>query len=188
MFGNIEFGGKQQNWGGQFDRLAFDDDGFLLFASVIADSAIIKGIRGTLNTDKKVDITASGVDAAKGEKVRSVGRLHKLASGYRDDIFRMPCNTVQAFFTTKARGFLLVADDAHLWAELMDVRYTTPLLPEWLPWIKERLIDRRLFRPAFCHRCSSASLVCTTKDLDGIVSEGLRDGMLVIPEEGEVAA
>jgi hypothetical protein len=188
-FGNLQITGKDMTWPVvKFDRLAFDEQGRLQFVSVIADAGIIKGIRGALNTDKKVTIAASGVDAERpGGRTLRVGNLEKFGT-YRDDTFRLGYNAVHAFFMTKATGFLISASDANLWRELNDVRFTTPLLPDWLPYIKTKLIEGQLLRYSFAYRCECATLACTTKDLDALVTEGVRSRMLTIPDERNEAA
>lgn len=182
MFGFVKF--HSQEWPEvMFDRLATDQAGTLLFISVVADAGIIKGIRGVLNTgNTTAEMTARDVDMRRGLDVRPAGKMKRMAGGYYDDCFRLAYNHVHAFFWTKWSLFMPSIADDHLWAKLKSVDYTTPLLREWLPYVRDRLVADGKLVDAFNYRCGCGGLNCTTEDLDLIVTEGLKSRTLLIPE------
>lgn len=78
-----------------------------------------------------------------------------------------------AVFVSKRPGFLPVGTPTRIWKELMDNRFTTPMLRGWMPYIVEQLRAKDLLRDAWCYRCQSVLLTATTEDLDQIVTEGV---------------
>ena len=67
-----------------------------------------------------------------------------------------------------------------LWQELNDVRFTTPLLREWLPYIEGQLRDHELLENAQVFNVSCGILNLNTDALDRIVSEGIKSGAIGI--------
>lgn len=187
MFGKIKFYGNDTDWEAQrFDRLAVDADNRLLFLSVVADAGIVKGIRGALNSEnKRLSIGLDEVILSRPshpDQCRTPTFTNRADCGYLSDTHRLGLNTVHAFFWVKSFGFMLDTSDAHLWRELRDTRYTTPLLREWLPWVKAQLLLREHIKEAYCFNCNCGVLNLATPKLDEIVSEGVRTGALPIPE------
>jgi hypothetical protein len=153
MFGKIKFMG--QEWPEiDFDRLATDQAGNLLFLSVVADAGLVKGIRGILNTgNTSAEMVAKGVEMKRGLDVREAGKIKRLPGGYFDDCFRLAYNHVHAFFWVKWPLFMLSVADDHLWAKLKTPEFTTPLLPEWLPYVRDKLADTGSLVRAFNFNC-----------------------------------
>lgn len=77
----------------------------------------------------------------------------------------------------------LLLDDSEdsLWGILRSDRFTTPVLREWVPWIRQRLVDRNGLNPLACWNCQVARLVIPDNAMDRIVSAGVADGQLKIP-------
>jgi hypothetical protein len=188
-FGSIGFRGADMGWRDLlFDMLAITEHGQLLLASVIAPSEQIKGIRAALNTDKPVTIDASGPRvkrAGDGDLAsRDPGKLTKLDGGYLSDIHHLSLGLAHGIYRTKIPGFLIQASDAHLWAALMGpARYTTPLLPAWLSYVRRELVAGGLLKEALCYNCECGLLTATDKALDEIVSKGLRTRAITIPKK-----
>lgn len=186
MFGSIKFEGKGCDWEPQrVDRIAVDDDGYLLFVSMVADFGIIKGVRGALNTDTKVGMTIDDIEVARPSRpdlTRQFSHVNRRGLGYHGDIFKIGLNMAHAFFWSKDWGLLLGTSDDHLWAALRDVRFTTPLLREWVPYVKSQLLIKGMLKEAYCWNCECGVLDLLTPGLDNIVSEGVRSRALPIPE------
>lgn len=180
----LEFHGDKIKWERDIvaDRVAIDKDGHLLFASIVTDAMQFKGIRGAVCTNKKVEIKAPELRVGvRGGPAYPPTVILKHPAGYTDSTHRLPFRKVHAFLLTKAVGFLPGATEAHLWKELMGSRYSTPLLREWMPWLMTELERRGLLVHARCFNCSCATLNLTTRSLDEVVSEGVRNGHITIP-------
>jgi hypothetical protein len=192
FFGRIQFAGDDMTWPTvKFDRLAVGDRGDLLLVSVVAPTQIVKGIRGYLNTAKKGTITATGIrvrQASEPEGVDSdAGNLWKLPDGYSTETHRLQFGMAHAMFVSRSPGFLKSVSEEALWQELSSARFSTPLLRSWMPWITRELMERQLLVEAHCYRCSCGVLQATSADLDAIVSDGLKQGSLLIRRQLAVA-
>ena len=71
----------------KYDKLAVGAGECLMFVSLVGDTGIIKGIRASLNTNKKVTITANGgrVKRATAHEsaVRDAGAMTRAGEGFR---------------------------------------------------------------------------------------------------------
>ena len=182
----LQFAGDGMTWDKDIfcNRLALDDLGQLVFASIICDAMQYKGIRGALCTNKKVQIKAPGMKVGKpGVASREPNFMLKHPVGYKDVVHKLPYRKVHAFVAAKLDGLLMAASEPHVWRELSSDRFTTPILREWMPTIVNRLLGRDLLVPCYGFNCNIAILKATTKDLDSVVSDSLRDGMIAIPEK-----
>jgi hypothetical protein len=61
-----------------------------------------------------------------------------------------------------------------LWAD----PFTTPVLPEWVPYLRTALEEACLLMELSGEGCWSAYLTASTEDLDRLVSFGIRSGVL----------
>ena len=111
----------------------------------------------------------------------SPGKLVPSADGYQTYAHKLGYGQAHALFVTKTLGFLKVVTHESLWQELNDVRFTTPLLHDWIPYLAEQLQQEGLLEEAHVYNCNCGILSATTNHLDEIVSRGLRDGSIVIP-------
>jgi hypothetical protein len=154
---------------------------------VVAHTQIIKGIRGWLNSNKKGIATATGAKVKRASEedcwLRDPGNLSKLTEGYTTETHKLQYGMSHALFVTRSPGFLTSISEEALWQELTSTRFTTPLLRSWMPWLTERLVDHELLVEAYGFQCRCGVLQTTTDDLDDLVSEGLREGPLVIPSQ-----
>jgi hypothetical protein len=177
----------------------------MLFASVTGNAGDIKAARAIINANTadngKTRIACSKPkvrkpDAAGAEEYynrpRSPGLIFPRSGGYRTEAHRMEYDKVHAMFFSKDPGFMIRANEDALWAILKSPHYTTPMLREWLPYVKERLVAESLLE--YCD-CAPSTLECalmsaTTSDVDKIVSRGLDEYRIVIPtkKKEEVAA
>jgi hypothetical protein len=158
--------------------LEIDGEDRLLLLSAVGAETAVKAVRGLLLANN-VQPTA-GWYRVGDERHR---RLHKDEAGYRAAISRLAAGVFHLMVTTKRPGFLARLDEASLWAELISDRYTTPLLRPWVPWLRQRLEEEDLLQQADGHASEAGLLSATTEDLDELVSEGVRRGVLKLEEE-----
>jgi hypothetical protein len=81
---------------------------------------------------------------------------------------------------TRNPSFLKVNSPEYLWRELTSERYTTPLLEEWLPYLRTTIRQCGYLEDAFCVGCDCGLLRVGNTELDSIVLGGLRKGAIEI--------
>jgi hypothetical protein len=189
FFGKITcFAGSGKKSTGEYDarvdRLAATAEGQLMLASIVCPTMTFKGFRAALSQDNlDASFQVDGLVMRRPGEDRTYhprGRAQKAPGGYRFEVHRLPFGMCHALLIAKTSGFLPAATEGHLWRELMGLRYTTPLLRGWLPYILAKLREAELLRYCISYRCESAVLTAGNEDLDTIVSEGVRSGALVI--------
>lgn len=185
-YGDIEFSGKDFSTPAfKFDRLAISGRGELLLVSLVAPTQNIKQIRAILNGGAKAVCMAGGVKVNQPSREswyeHSPGRLMPSGDGYQTYVHKLGYGQAHALFITKSPGFMKVVTPESLWQELNDVRFTTPLLRDWIPYIAEQLQEDGLLEEANIFNCNCGVLSASTKHLDEIVSRGLREGKISIP-------
>jgi hypothetical protein len=187
-FGSIEFAGKDIHAvESKFDRIAVDSSGSLYLLSVVAEPQKIKQMRAILSGGVRASVMAAGVDVKRPDGTsRYLGGLSLIEGGYDCWSVKLGFSQTHAVFMSRSPGFMPVLSDASLWRELNDSRFTTPVVEEWLPYIKKSLIARNLLRPCLCFNCASAVLLAKTSLLDEIVQTGIKDRLIHIPSR-EVA-
>ena len=117
-------------------------------------------------------------------EARNPGRVIPTPEGYQVFTHKLGYGLAHALFLTRMPGFMKVVTEESLWQELNDVRFTTPILRAWMPYIEERLRADDLLEDAHVYRCQCGVLSATTKRLDEIVTRGLAEGHIVIPRRG----
>ena len=185
-FGDIDFSGKDIGIPAvPFDKLAVSGRGELLLLSVFTDQMRVKAIRSVLCGGAKATCQAAGVKV--GQKgcedwhKHTPGRLTPTPDGYVVHQHKLGYGMAHALFITRMPGFMKVITEESLWQELKDVRFTTPILREWMPYIEATLrYDERL-EDAHTFGCQAGILSATTESLDRIVSQGLQQRELIIP-------
>ncbi|SIO37044.1 hypothetical protein SAMN05444166_4161 [Singulisphaera sp. GP187] len=186
LFGDIEFVGKEIGIPAQpFDKLAISGRGELLLLSVFCDAMRVKQIRAILCGGAKAVANASGIKVGQPNanewNRHTPGRLTPSSEGYQVSTHKLGYGLVHAMFITRMQGFMPVVSEESLWQELTDVRYTTPLLREWVPHIEKTLRQRELLEDAHAFGCHCGILSASTKHLDEVVSQGLQQYELIIP-------
>jgi hypothetical protein len=185
-FGDIEFQGKDfATPPFKFDRLAVSGRGELLLVSLVAPTQNVKQIRAILNGGAKAAVMAGGVKVNQPSRdewyEHAPGKLTPSADGYQAFTHKLGYGQAHALFVTRSPGFIKVVTPESLWQELNHVRFTTPLLRDWMPYLGKALSEEDLLEEAHVFNCSSGVLSANTHQLDDIVSRGLRDGDIVIP-------
>lgn len=184
--GDIEFQGKDiQTSAVKFDRIAVGGRGELLMISLIADTHRVKQIRAILCGGAKAIAQASGIKVRRPSEEewygRQPGRLYPTPDDYQVDTHKLGYGLAHALFLTRMPGFMKVVTEESLWQELNNVRFTTPILRGWMPYIEGQLREDDLLEDAHVYRCKCGVLSATTKRLDEIVARGLANGSITIP-------
>ena len=185
-FGDIDFAGKDIGIPAvPFDKLAISGRGELLLLSIFTDQMRVKAIRAVLCGGAKAVAQASGVKVGQpGDEYwrqHAPGRLTPTADGYQVVTHKLGYGMAHALFITRMPGFMKVITEESLWHELKDVRFTTPILREWMPYIEKTLRFEERLEDAHTFGCRCGVLSATTASLDKIVSEGLQQRELIIP-------
>jgi hypothetical protein len=98
--------------------------------------------------------------------------------GYQAALARLAPGAVHLAALAKIPGMMPDMSDARLWAELSSERYTTPLLRQWTPWIRRKLVATGGIVAAAGYAANSGVLTATPEELDELVSSGVRNGHL----------
>ena len=185
-FGDIDFFGKDIAIPPvPFNKLAKSGGGELLLLSVFTDQMRIKAIRAILCGGAKAVANASGVQVgqpgADQWNKHTPGRLTPTTDGYQVFTHKLGYGMAHALFITRMPGFMKTVTEESLWQELKTVRFTTPILREWMPYIEKTLRHEDRLENAHTFGCECGILSATTQSLDKIVSEGLQQRELIIP-------
>ena len=188
VFGSVDIQGKEALIPSlPYDRIAIGNQGHLYLLSLIAEDQRIKAIRA-LFTGKagRVLVTAAGGKVRKpsdpewrGES--NPGNLTITEGGYACYKHKLGYGQSHALFVTREQGFLPVVSEESLWQELNDVRFTTPILRAWMPYIEAQLREQELLDDARVFNCRCGFLTAHTGNLDEIVESGLKAGDILIP-------
>jgi hypothetical protein len=186
QFGTIEMVGKDVSIIGQrYNRLACTRRGEILLLSLIGNSADIKRVRACMLGGAKVGIQAAGAKIKQASQedwqAANPGHIHATEEGYEFHKHKIGYGMEHALFLTRAPGFMRVVSPNSLWHELQKDRFTTPLMPEWMPYIEAKLREKEYLTEAFTYNCSCGLLSMTTPQLDEIVEKGIRTRKLLIP-------
>ncbi len=195
-FGTIAFAHKENEVPDvKCDRLAHDG-GELCLVGLVAPSHHVKAIRAILHARQGTPwIKPHGVHTLLPSSInlmaaynlqpirRTPGdlRLHE-NHGYETHLHKLDYGLVHALFTTRNPNFIRYLSPGALWEKLNSDRHTTPLLPEWMPWVTGELVRHKSLRECRCFRANSALLdIPGDEKLDEIVSSGLKSKSIRIP-------
>lgn len=176
---------KQMYVKGFYDRVAVSGKTLMLL-SFVGAAQMAKAMRAALAspTSGKYAIM---LDGERPEGIDKDNGIY-CGEGYYCYAHRLPFGMVHAMFISRSPSLLMSPGDDALWNALKHPRYTTPLLKSWLPYLKEELEKERpggLPKLFGCKTvaCGCRMLSAMTKDLDDIVSAGLKDGDIKIAED-----
>jgi hypothetical protein len=186
QMGDVEFQGKDISTPGvKFDKLAISGRGELLLVSLVADTQQVKQIRAILCGGAKAVIMAGGINVNQPGKAdwyaKQPCKLYPSEEGYQCYTHKIGYGMAHALFLTRTPGFMKVVTPESLWQELNNVRFTTPILKEWVPYIEEQLRNMSRLEDAECFNCKCGILSATTTSLDEVISQGLAQDNILIP-------
>ncbi len=140
----------------------------LLLASVVGASSQVQSFAAMLQSNVRASF-------ALGYK-----HIPKFDGGYDCHKHKLGYGTWHLLAIARRPGLMLDASDAALWRELRSERYTTPVLKSWLPYLRTKLTAAELLTTPEQKGCNLCLLEAETAELDGIVSEGVKCGELLI--------
>ena len=129
--------------------------------------------RGTRTLSAFVTSGPVGHDVAY--KARRLERDHYQ---YHSKRVRLGYDTWHCLMISSRPGLLLNDDDETLWLELSGANYTTPLLRSWMPYVRNKLVERNNLQQLKAVGCAPMLLDLQNGQLDKIVSDGIKYGKL----------
>lgn len=191
-YGDIDFTGKDIGIPAvPFDKIATSGRGELLLLSIFTDQMRVKAIRSILCGGAKAVANASGVKLGRPGCMpyerHTPGRLMPTSDGYNVYTHKIGYGMAHALFVTRMQGFMKVITPESLWQELNTVRFTTPILREWIPYVEKTLRENERLENAHTFNCECGVLSVSTKALDEVVSEGLKRREIIIPRPTRAA-
>jgi hypothetical protein len=152
------------------DRLAHHGDGRVMVLSCHGPQQTLRGLGAILTSDAKVRLEHCDEDDC-------TTALAKDGCGYRTYKHLLSPGLWHFLWVSKDPR-LLVAGKEALGQALLGDPFTTPVLPEWVPYLETALEQESLLTALSGEGCTSAYLTASTEELDQIVSDGIRSGML----------
>jgi hypothetical protein len=172
-----------------YDRLAVDPNGKIRLIGFVADSSRAKAFRASAQmSEKGGHVKAAGgmiSDGGEYSRPRHPGIVFFDPDGYRVFMHKLDYGQLHILMMSRSQSFLNVVNDETLFAALKDASYTTPVIPEWMPWLRERLERNGLLVKCACFQCDCAMLIATQGHIDVLVKEGLNSRKLLIPSPTE---
>lgn len=160
------------------DRMAIGEDGHLYLVSFVGFASQAKSVAALLNSRNAAEFTTGSANGKAGDKGKSFLRI---PGGYSWAVAKLGYGRVHAQFVSRAPGFLPCISDEAVWQELKTSRYTTPILRQWMPYLRACLIRDGQLVFLGGHQTQCGLLTVTTEQLDSIVAEGLQSGEIHIP-------
>lgn len=179
---NVYFIGDNIHYRITADRVACNKEDELFLLSGICPGTTVKGIRACLNSNRKVRLSALNMILRRpGESsYRKPDTLNVRAGGYSCCARPLGFGQFHAAFISRTPGFMTNASDEAVWQEVNMPRFTTPVLKEWMPYVRRILEENKLLTSLYGFQCNTARMKAKTKDLDEIIVRGIRNGVLKI--------
>ncbi|MCA9366726.1 hypothetical protein KC887_00475 [Candidatus Kaiserbacteria bacterium] len=149
--------------------------GLLLAINATGSRSQVEGVAAMLRSKKTTHVQVVGSKLAE-DQFFSNG-----AYGYRTELHCLSRDVWQVIAVSKDSRVMLGDDNEILWNKLSSDQYTTPVLREWVPFIRSNLSTSMYDAAKTVGVCPSGGLLrLTTKNLDGIVIKGLCTGKIKI--------
>lgn len=181
---NVYFIGDNIHYRLVGDRLACDRGGELFLLSGICPGTTVKGIRACLNSNRKVRLSSISMKLGlPGDKYPALKpeSFTVRDGGYSCCARPLGFGQFHAAFISRSAGFMTNASDEAVWQEVNMPRFTTPVLKEWMPYVRRILEENKLLTSLYGFQVNTARMKAKTKDLDEIIIRGIRNGVLKIP-------
>jgi hypothetical protein len=169
-------------------QFAYDDShNTIVLASVAGPQTAVKSFAAALNENCKLNVNVDGLEVRLSDGSTEPAqrwRGFERAPGqgrYKVVMHRLGFNYIHCTARLKDPRLLPSVTDEALWAQLRSDRFTTPLLREWVPWLKEALLNEGNLEKLPAFQCQPGLLAIDDGGLDGIVSKGISEGRLTVP-------
>lgn len=175
--------GQQSQHSLTCDGVAIDNLEQLLAVSVCGSESKVKAFRAALQGNSHVQLNVEGMGGGVGARwSRGECSFLRHKAGYRVFKTKLDTDLWHVLAVAKDKSVLLSTDDERLWQEFRSSRFTTPILREWVPYIREYLFKKHgMAHPKSCVGMNVALLFATEKTLDAAVIEGLNSGKITVP-------
>jgi hypothetical protein len=149
----------------------------ILLLSVVGPETSVKALTAGLRSSAK--------DQGRVEYSAHVGSVHgsslsRCSDGYRVYRTKLDYGLWHVLCLSNRGGFLPVLTDEALWQHLQSDQFTTPLLREWIPWLKRKMKEQEVLVELNQHGCQSGLVLVEDQTLDDLVSKGIKEGQLAI--------
>ena len=166
----------------QFDHLAIHN-GFIKAVSIVGETQYLKAYRAILSGGAGSDDTTLECTWPSKEDEEESGYFYrdKSYTSKSDRAFRF--GEAYMVFISTDPTFMKSMSDEELYIRLYpdSQMYDVPLADEWLPYIKQELLTRKLLVPCQCFNLESAVLTAGNGELEEIVKDGLRTRKITMP-------
>ncbi len=159
------------------DAIALHEKEILLLSVIGSETsvkALTAGLRSSTRDQKRIEYT---VHLGKVNETN----LTKCPDGYRVYRSKMAYGLWHVLCLSKRDGFLPIISDATVWQLLQGDRFTTPLLREWVPWLRQEMKKLGIIVPITQSGCDAGLMIAEAEALDDLISRGIRNGYLTIP-------
>src|SRR5579872_6247522 len=158
------------------DAVGLYEDEMLLLSVIGAETgvkALTAGLRSSVSDQRRIEYSVH-----VGPVNRT--RLSKCANGYRVYRTKLAYGLWHVLCLGQREGFLPAVTDESLWQLLLADRFTTPLLRDWIPWLREEMKRRGSLVELTTFGCQAGLLLADGEALDALVSDGIKSGCLRI--------
>jgi len=161
------------------DAVALHEKEILLLSVVGSETsvkALTAGLRSSTKDQKRLEYTIH-------LGMVNETNLTKCPDGYRVCRSKMDYGMWHVLCLAKRDGFLPVISDETVWQLLQRDRFTTPLLREWVPWLRQEMKKLGIIVAMTQSGCDAGLMLADSESLDDLVSRGVKQGHL--PIEGQ---
>jgi hypothetical protein len=158
------------------DAIGIHEDEILLLSVVGAETsvkALTAGLRSSGSDQRRIEYS---VNVGSIDRIR----LLRCPDGYRVYRTKLAYGLWHVLCLAKRTGFMPVVTEESLWQQLQRDQFTTPLLKDWIPWLRDEMKRREVLVEMTQFGCNAGLLLAENDTLDGLVSDGIKRGDLAI--------
>jgi len=159
------------------DAVALHEKEILLLSvagSETAVKALTAGLRSSTKDQKRIEYNVHLDNVHEANLV-------KCPEGYRVYRSKMEYGLWHVLCLARREGFVPVVSDETIWQYLQGSQFTTPLLREWVPWLSQEMKKKNILVELTQSGCHAGLVLADTDTVDGLVSQGIRQGQMAIP-------
>lgn len=125
----------------RIDRLSVTKRCKVMQLAVVASTGSVKSLRAAIGSifDRAMECTIDVHMKGESKPAKSPFSAWAQEGGYHALFHKLAYDQVHAVFWSRSTSLLLNNSDQALWVNLKSSRFTTPLIREWLPYVKQKL-------------------------------------------------
>ena len=169
-------------------QFAYDErTSTIVLVSVAGPQTAVKSFAAALNENCKLKVNVDGFEVVGSDgSTEPVARWRDFerANGqgkYKCTMHRLGYNYIHCTARLKDQRLTPALTEEVLWSQLRSIRFTTPLLKAWVPWLMQVLLTAGHLEKLPAFQCQPGLLTLDDAALDGLVSQGITGGHLKIP-------